>query len=171
MTTTTRPATPADASAMCAILNAIIAIGGTTAYEDPFDPAHMTESYITDPLLIRCTLAEVDGTVSGFQAIWRPDPAYTGSDSLPPDWAFIASFVKVGMTGHGIGKALFTSTCAAAKAAGIPAIDATIRADNASGLRFYSGMGFVDYGVNRGVRLKDGTPVDRIRKVFRLPAD
>ncbi len=168
MTTTTRPATPTDAPAMCAILNEIIVIGGTTAYEDPFDAAHMTEGYITAPRLIRCTVAEVDRAVSGFQAIWHANPDRTGWDALPPDWAYIASFVKVGMTGHGIGKALFAATKSAARAAGIPTIDATIRGDNASGLRFYGGMGFVDYAVIKGIPLKDGRLVDRVRKRFDL---
>ncbi len=168
MTTTTRRAIPADAPAMCAILNEIIAIGGTTAYEDPFDEAQMTENYISSPSLIRCTLADVDGETCGFQGIWRPDPAFESARTLPADWAVIASFVKVGMTGHGIGKSLFAATCAAARSEGISAIDATIRADNASGLRFYDGMGFVDYAVIKGVPLKDGTPADRIRKVYRL---
>ncbi len=41
MTVTTRPATAADAPAMCAILNAIIARGGTTGHRRPFDTGRM----------------------------------------------------------------------------------------------------------------------------------
>jgi ribosomal protein S18 acetylase RimI-like enzyme len=171
MPVTTRTAHPADAPSMCAILNEIITIGGTTAYEEPFETDRMIANYIAAPLLIACTVAEIDGEVCGFQALWRPDPGFPGASPMPPDWAVIASFVKVGMTGHGIGKALFSATQVAARAAGAKAIDATIRADNASGLRFYSGMGFVDFATIKGVPLKDGTPVDRIRKVFPLQAD
>jgi L-amino acid N-acyltransferase YncA len=166
MTVTTRPATAADAPAMCAILNAIIAIGGTTAYEDPFTPATMTANYIAAPLLISCTLAELDGQPAGFQGLWHPDPAR--DNPLPPGWAAIASFVRVGLTGRGIGRALFAATTTAAHAAGITTIDATIRADNASGLTFYTALGFRDYAVIPAVPLKDGTPVDRIRKRFDL---
>lgn len=165
MTVTTRPAAPADAPAMCAILNAIIAIGGTTAYEDPFTPASMTANYIAAPLLISCTLAELDGVPAGFQALWHPDPTH---GDLGPGWGFIATFVRPGLTGQGIGRALFTATQSAARAAGIATIDATIRADNASGLTFYGAMGFRDYDVIRAVPLKDGTPVDRIRKRYDL---
>jgi L-amino acid N-acyltransferase YncA len=165
MTITTRPAVPSDAPAMCAILNDIIAIGGTTAYEDPFDPATMTANYITAPRLISCTLAILDDIPVGFQALWLPDPAHS---DLGPGWAAIASFVKVGLTGRGVGRALFTATTAAGRAAGVTSIDATIRADNTSGLTFYSAMGFRDYAVTRAVPLKDGTPVDRIRKRFDL---
>jgi L-amino acid N-acyltransferase YncA len=149
---------------MCAILNEIIAIGGTTAYEEPFDTDSMIANYIAAPLLISCTVADLDGAVVGFQAIWQPD----GSVPMPPDWAVIASFVKVGITGQGIGRALFTATCAAARAHGVVTIDARIRADNASGLRFYSAMGFKDHAVVRDVPLNDGRLVDRIHKRFDL---
>lgn len=167
MTVTTRPASPDDAPAMCAILNAIIAIGGTTAYEDPFTPERMTANYIAAPALIRCTLAEIDGKVAGFQALWHPDPTHD-HHAPPPGWAVIASFVKPGLTGQGVGRALFTATQDAARAAGVAAIDATIRADNVSGFTFYGAMGFRDYAVIPAVPLKDGTPVDRIRKRFDL---
>jgi L-amino acid N-acyltransferase YncA len=169
MTVTTRPARLDDAPAMCAILNAIIAIGGTTAYEDPFTPETMTANYIAAPALIRCTLAELEGQVVGFQAIWHPDPAHD-QNAPPPGWAVIASFVKPGLTGQGVGRALFAATQDAARAAGVATIDATIRADNASGLTFYGAMGFRDYAVIPAVPLKDGTPVDRIRKRFDLTA-
>jgi GNAT superfamily N-acetyltransferase len=153
---------------MCDILNAIIAIGGTTAYEDPFTPWTMTANYIAAPLLIRCTLAEIDARPVGFQALLHPDPAQDHHRPLPPGWAVIASFVQPGLTGQGIGRALFSATERAARAAGIHTIDATIRADNGSGLTFYGAMGFRDYDVIRAVPLKDGTPVDRIRKRFDL---
>jgi L-amino acid N-acyltransferase YncA len=169
MTVTTRPARPDDAPTMCAILNAIIAIGGTTAYEDPFTPATMTANYITAPQLIRCTLAELEGQIVGFQAIWHPDPSHD-RHAPPPGWAVIASFVQLGLTGKGVGRALFAATQDAARVAGVSTIDATIRADNASGLTFYGAMGFRDYAVIPAVPLKDGTPVDRIRKRFDLTA-
>jgi L-amino acid N-acyltransferase YncA len=164
MTVNTRPAQPKDAPDMCAILNAIIAIGGTTAYEDPFTPATMTANYIAAPQLIRCTVALIDDLPVGFQALWHPDHHTT----LPAGWAFIASFVKPDLTGQGIGRALFAATAKAARTAGIRTIDATIRADNRSGLTFYSAMGFRDYDVISAVPLKDGTPIDRIRKRFDL---
>ena len=51
---------------------------------------------------------------------------------------------------------------------GREAINATIRADNAGGLAFYTKQGFVDYGVTPAVPLADGTPVDRVHKRFSL---
>lgn len=164
MTATIRPARPDDAAEMAALLNEIIAIGGTTAYEDPFDEAAMRESYVTAPSLICCTVAESDGVILGFQGLFRPLP----DDPLPADWASIATFARIGRAGGGVGRALFTETLRLARANGVATIDATIRADNASGLGFYSRMGFRDYGRLIGVPLKDGTPVDRVRKRFDI---
>ena len=46
----------------------------------------------------------------------------------------------------------------------------TIRADNLPGLAYYGRIGFTEYDRVTGVPLSDGTPVDRIRKVYRLTA-
>jgi L-amino acid N-acyltransferase YncA len=160
----TRPARPEDAPAMCALLNEIIAVGGTTAYQTPFDVARMTADYIAKKNLIATTVAHDGKALVGFQALSWPEPDNAGADRLPPDWAYIATFVKGGITGRGIGKALFAVTRPAARAAGATAIDATIRADNAGGLRYYSAIGFEDYAVLRAMPLSDGTLLDRIRK-------
>src|SRR5580704_15225005 len=61
MNLTTRPATANDATAMAALLNEIIAIGGTTAYEEPFDSESMDHHYVSARNLIACTVAEQDG--------------------------------------------------------------------------------------------------------------
>ena len=159
-----RPATPADAGALAALLNQIIKTGGTTAHLKPFDAPRMLNHYIAPPLAISCTLAEVGGTIAGFQALEWSDPNWPGPDSLPADWALIASFVDADFQGRGIGKALFTKTRAAAQSAGVRCIDATIRADNQGGLAFYTSLGFTDYSRLRDIPLSDGTLLDRIRK-------
>ncbi len=165
MPVTTRPAKPDDARQMTELLNEIIAIGGTTAHEVPLNDTEMLHHYIRPDHHISTTVAELDGAVVGFQMLVWPGP---DEGPMPDGWAFIGSFVKVGITGQGIGRAMFTATCATARAAGCRHIDATIRADNASGLQFYSAMGFVDYDVFRARPLRDGRPVDRIRKRFDL---
>lgn len=164
MTLTTRPALLGDAGALTALLNEIIAIGGSTAYEDPFTPEKMRASYIRADNTIACTVAERDGEIVGFQTLFRG----TDGKDLPDGWGYIATFVRVGATGGGIGRALFGETREAARHAALATIDATIRTDNASGLRYYDRMGFVDYDLVVAVPLKDGTPVDRIRKRFDL---
>lgn len=150
---------------MAELINAIIAIGGTTAYEDPFDAASMDAAYISLPELVSCFVAEGDGRLLGFQGLmWSFDP----DDPLPDGWATIGTFARVGLTQRGVGSALFAETVKAARAKGVAVIDATIRADNAGGLAFYSRQGFVDYDRLVGVPLKNGRPVDRIRKRFNV---
>jgi L-amino acid N-acyltransferase YncA len=164
VTLTTRPATAKDATAMAVLLNEIIAIGGTTAYEEPFNSEGMDQHYVSAQNLIACTVAEQDGDLLGFQGLFWP----TEEDPLPVGWAFIATFARVGRTGGGVGRALFAATVKAAHGAGVRTIDATIRADNTGGLAFYGRMGFTDYDCLAGLPLKNGTLVDRIRKRFDL---
>ncbi len=160
-----RPVREADAAELAELLNAIIARGGTTALEEPFSAERLTGAYLTGPDVISCMVA-VDhdsGGLLGFQTLGR-------EDHLPADVGDIGTFAKVGGTQRGVGTALFAATCAAARAKGLSAINATIRADNTGGLAFYGRMGFVDHSVRHGVPLKDGTLVDRINKRFDLRA-
>ena len=168
MNPTFRPATEADATAMADLLNRTIETGGTTAHQSRFDAKRMLGHYIAPPLGISCFVALLDGEVIGFQALERSDPDWQGEGKLPYDWAVIATFVDEGHRGLGIGRALFALTLDAARTADVVAIDATIRADNALGLAYYSRMGFSDHAVINDVPLRDGTKIDRVQKVFWL---
>ncbi len=159
-----RKAAPADAAAMAALINPIIEKGGTTAYETPFTPVSMDETYVTSRDVISCVLAEDQGELLGFQGLFHPD-AHNG---LPAGWGSIATFADIRSTGRGVGRKLFAATVDAARDAGVQTIDATIRSDNDSGLGFYERMGFRNYDRIVGVPLNDGTLVDRIRKRFDL---
>jgi L-amino acid N-acyltransferase YncA len=164
---TVRPARRSDAAAMAGLINPIIAAGGTTAYEEPFDAASMDAAYISLPQLVSCFIAEEGSVLVGFQGLmWSFDP----DDPLPDGWATIGTFARVGLTQRGVGGVLFAATLEAARAAGVAVIDATVRADNTGGLAFYSRQGFVDYNRLAAVPLADGTPVDRIRKRFDIAA-
>ncbi|MGZ9809166.1 N-acetyltransferase family protein [Pseudoroseicyclus sp. H15] len=165
MTVKIRPARPADAAGMAAVINPIIARGGTTAHQAPFDEARMLRHYLEPSLGISCSVAEEDGTIRGFQSLVWPD---SEGDPFPEGWAIIASFVAEGQAGKGIGRKLFEATLAAARAADVQTIDATIRADNSGGLAYYSALGFEDYDVLPAVPLRDGSIVDRVRKRFDL---
>lgn len=152
---------------MADLINAIIAVGGTTAYEDPFDATSMDAAYISLPQLVSCFVAEDGAELVGFQGLmWSFDP----DDPLPQGWATIGTFARLGLTQRGVGGAMFAATLEAARAARVAVIDATIRADNTGGLAFYSRQGFVDYDRLVGVPLKDGTPMDRFRKRFDITA-
>ncbi|NBR52997.1 MAG: GNAT family N-acetyltransferase [Rhodobacteraceae bacterium] len=168
MSPTLRPATEADAPAMARLINRIIETGGTTAHQSRFDAARMRGHYIAPPLAISCFVAALKDEVIGFQALERADPDWQGEGKLPDDWAVIATFVGEGHRGLGVGCALFGLTLDAARTADVVAIDATIRADNALGLAYYSRMGFSDHAVINDVPLRDGTKIDRVQKVFWL---
>ncbi|MEM6381455.1 MAG: GNAT family N-acetyltransferase [Pseudomonadota bacterium] len=141
----TRPARRSDAHSMCALLNAIIVTGGTTAHREPFTIDQMVSLYVEAPLSIACTVASEGSNLLGFQSVEWCDPNWTGEDALPDDWAVIATYVAQCAHGRGIGRLLFRETRQAAQAAGVTTIDATIRRENTGGLAYYSKMGFADY--------------------------
>ena len=160
--TRTRPAAPGDAAQMTALLNKIILAGGTTAYQNPFEIAKMRAEIFDDPTMICCSVAITNGRLSGFQSL-----KLFGSDEQS-GWASIASFVALDRSGMGIGRRLFSSTRQNASDAGVTYIDATIRADNVGGLKYYSGLGITDYAELPNLPLADGTLVTRIRKKLLL---
>jgi len=139
---------------MCDLLNKIIAIGGTTAHREPFDLARMQADYIAHPRGVLCSVAVRDRAIVGFQSLERGDPTWQGEAPLTEDWGVIATFVADGQQGQGIGRKLFAATLEAARAAELIAIDATIRMENAGGLAFYGGLGFVDYCERKGAQAK-----------------
>ncbi|WP_171099297.1 GNAT family N-acetyltransferase [Ruegeria sp. HKCCD7255] len=157
-----RPMMREDVSAACRILNDIIAAGGTTAFEIPFSEVLFAQSYLEGSDLVCCHVALDDtGEVAGFQWLGV-------HEALPEDCADIATFTRRNPVLRGAGRALFAETTTRAKALGFNTLNATIRADNVLGLSYYDKMGFVDYSVRYGVKLRDGTPVNRISKRFDL---
>lgn len=162
MNTRVRPAVAGDAPQMTLLLNAIIAAGGTTAYQTPFDHDKMRDHCITRDSLICSHIAISNGRLSGFQYLAAP------AETMPDGWAVIATFVAVDRAKMGIGQKLFAATRHCAKQAGVATIDATIRADNTGGLKYYGGLGFVDYAQIPDAPLADGQLVTRIRKKLML---
>lgn len=157
-----RPVREADAPALAALLNEVIARGGTTALEEPFTPEDLAAAMLTGPEVLCCFVAEdATGALIGFQSLMR-------STYLPADVGDIGTFTRVGQVQKGTGSRLFAATRQAAGAQGLAAINATIRADNAGGLAFYGRMGFQDHGIYPDVPLRHGTPVDRISKRYVL---
>ena len=156
-----RPATPDDAAAMTALQNAIIAIGGTTAHQHPKTEAKVRADYIDGPGTVSCVVAQEDGRLIGFQAVGI-------SPSLPVGWGDIGTFVALDLQAKGIGGALFAASVAAARAAGLQVLNATIRADNTPGLAYYRRIGFVDYAHDADWALEDGRKVGRVSRRFDL---
>jgi len=158
-----REAARGDAAELAALLNAIIAQGGTTALEDPYTPEHLADAYLVGPDVLCCFVA-VDtetGRLEGFQTLGR-------YDGLPDDVGDIGTFARIDGTQRGVGSALFAATRERAGQLGLAAINATIRADNTGGLAFYGKQGFEDHSVTPAVPLRNGARVDRVNKRFRL---
>jgi L-amino acid N-acyltransferase YncA len=158
-----RDARREDAAALTALLNAIIARGGTTALEEPYTAERFADAYIDGPD-VHCCFVAVDpatGRLEGYQSLGR-------NADLPPDIGDVGTFARLGGTQRGVGSALFATTRVCAAALGLAAINATIRADNTGGLAFYGKQGFEDYSVTPAVPLKSGALVDRINKRFAL---
>ncbi len=152
-----RPATPEDAAGMTALLNAVIAIGGTTAHEEPKTEAEVLGDYVIGPDVLSSVVAEDDGRIIGWQSVgwWKGDP-------------HIGSFVLPGLQARGTGAAMFALTCAALRARGPGHIIASIRADNVPGLAYYARMGFRDLATDPDFALRDGRRVGRVERRFDL---
>ncbi|WP_267549419.1 GNAT family N-acetyltransferase [Rhizobium rhizogenes] len=158
-----RKAVTADAEELSGLLNEIIRAGGTTALETPLSAGEFAEWFIDGEFALVCHVAEHDGLLVGFQSLsLYGDP--------PKGLADIATFARMNSSARGVGSALFPATRAAAEELGFEFINATIRADNVSGLAYYEKMGFQTYDRLVQVPLSDGTPVDRIKKRFAIDA-
>ena len=160
MSVSVRKAMLLDARPMAELLNEIVAEGTTTAIARPVTGDDIAAWMDTDRAAWSVAVDE-GGEVLGFQWI---EPA----DYLPPEAAEIASFVRMGRTGLGIGSALFAATERAARALGYRWINANIRADNEGGLIYYQSRGFRDYERWEGYRLDSGMVVDKVLKRFDL---
>lgn len=159
---TVRPAGDLDAREMAELLNAIIRKGGTTAITDEVTRDDILSWRRGSPGRAAWHVAErEDGELLGFQLI-EPHP------DLPPEACDVATFVKLGQTGLGIGSRLFEASRAAAQALGYDWINATIRADNEGGLTYYQSRGFETYARHPGQRLSNGQVVDKVSKRYDL---
>ena len=155
-----REAILSDCQPLHRLLNEIIAIGGTTAIELPLSTSEFADAYLRGPGFVFCGVAEnQQAEIVGFQSL-------SLHPKLACGWADIATFAKVKPKTPGVGTALFQQTLVYANRAKLIAINATIRADNLSGLSYYSKMGFADYAIDCAMLLNDGTPIDRISKKF-----
>ncbi len=135
-----RDATAADVPQMSAFLTRLKDMGKRTSGSDePF----VLDYYINSTQQIRCSLADDDGTVLGFQSLKL---ATDGNEwGVTPGWGIIGTHVNPDAARRGVGRALFPSTVEAAKSAGLQKIDASIGANNAEGQGYYEAMGFRTY--------------------------
>ena len=152
-----RRATPQDATEMADLLNQIIAIGGTTAYQHPMTPQEIALHNIIGTDVLSSIVAVQDGRINGWQSVeqWQSE-------------AYIGTFVRVGIQAKGIGTALFAQTCEMLRQAGVPSVSALIRADNVSGLQYYARLGFVDFAFDPDFALETGHIVGRVHRKYHV---
>ncbi len=135
-----RPARSADAEDMAEVQNAIYRAGLRAS---PVDVAVIRERYLDMEYRVACTVAERDGRVVGFQSLKR---AWPGNPyDVAEGWGIIGTHIRPDAGRSGLGRRLFASSLAAAQAAGLSSIDASIGVDNAPALAYYAAMGFVPY--------------------------
>lgn len=151
-----------DARAMADLVNAIIRKGGTTAFTKEVTGEVIRGWFQRAPHRSVWHIAENErGDILGFQSI---EPHY----DLPADACDVATFVKVGQTGLGIGSKLFAASRSAASDFGYTWINATIRADNEGGLAYYQSRGFEPYARHADQSLENGFVVVKISKRYNL---
>ncbi|MEJ5946921.1 GNAT family N-acetyltransferase [Pseudokineococcus basanitobsidens] len=135
-----RPARAADAEDMAEVQNAIYRAGLRAS---PVDAAVIHERYLDPDYRVACTVVEQEGRVVGFQSLKR---AWPGNPyDVPEGWGIIGTHIRPDVGRSGLGRRLFAASLAAAEAAGLRHIDASIGVDNAPALAYYSAMGFEPY--------------------------
>ena len=152
-----RHATADDAAGMTLVLNAVIALGGTTAHEVPKTEAEVRAGYVTGPDVLSAVVCEDGGRIVGWQSVewYEGDP-------------HIGTFVQPGVQAKGIGGAMFDLTCRILRDRGTSYIIAHIRADNVPGLAYYARIGFRDIGQDPDFALGDGRKVGRVHRRLDL---
>jgi L-amino acid N-acyltransferase YncA len=146
-----------DAAGMAELLNHIIAIGGTTAHEQPTDAAKTRHHAIDGPDVLSSVVAEEDGSVVGWQSVEQ----FQGEPH-------IGTYVQPSLQAMGIGAELFALTLPALRAKSARYIIASIRADNLPGLAYYARIGFRDIGHEPDFALEGGHKVGRVHRRFDL---
>ncbi|WP_192900655.1 GNAT family N-acetyltransferase [Microbacterium sp. RG1] len=141
-----RPAEQTDAAGMAEVQNAIHRAGLRAS---PVDIAFVQERYLRPEHRIACTVAVQDDRILGFQSLkqaWPGNPY-----DVPEGWGIIGTHIHPEAGRRGIGRSLFAVSLAAAESAGVWHLDASIGADNAPALAYYSAMGFTPYRDGEGV--------------------
>jgi len=138
MTFQTRNMNPDDVPACVAIINATIAIGGTTAYENPYENATFQAHYLEEAAT--AMVVTFDGRVVGFQSCFEVEPGVYS----------IGSFTDQEQPARGAGRALIEATIAAGLAyySKMGFVDCEV--------------------IKGDLTRRDGTVVDRIVKRFEL---
>ncbi|MEM1264489.1 MAG: GNAT family N-acetyltransferase [Pseudomonadota bacterium] len=144
-----RDALPSDAREMSRLLKELTASGKR---KSPDTEVFVRVHYIEDPWKIRCSVAEEDGAVLGFQSLIRADKG--NKYGVEPGWGVIGTHIRPSAARQGVGRALFAVSLKAAEDCSIEKIDASIANDNSEALAYYEAMGFRTYRSPQGLICK-----------------
>lgn len=144
-----RDAVVEDVRQMSAFLKELTASGKRTS---PDDETFVRAHYIEKSGKIRCSVAEDEGVILGFQSLTLAEPG--NKWGVEPGWGIIGTHIKPSASRRGVGRALFEVSRSAAEKAGIGNIDATISATNPEALAYYEAMGFRTYRTPEGLICK-----------------
>ncbi len=155
-----RPAQPADAPALIAILNPIILAGIYTAMSYPLTLAQQLEYMRQFPLrgVFLVAARPEDGKIVGLQSV---EPLPAASDAFQ-HVGEISTFVGLEERRGGIGRALSQVTFHLARSNGFLKLMANVRADNPAALAFYQQQGFAVIGTAHRHALIAGRFIDEI---------
>ncbi len=144
-----RDAVPGDVKEMSGLLKELTASGKR---KSPDSEAFVRAHYIEDPRKIRCSVAEENGVVLGFQSLIRADAG--NKYGVEPGWGIVGTHIRPSAARRGVGRALFAVSLKAAQDASIEKIDASIANDNPEALAYYEAMGFRTYRTPQGLICK-----------------
>lgn len=141
-----RDAVVGDVEQMSAFLKELTASGKRTS---PDDVAFVRAYYVEGGGKIRCSVADEQGVVLGFQSLVRAEEG--NKWGVERGWGVIGTHIRPSAARRGVGRALFNVSRATAEVSGLTRIDATIAADNFEALAYYEAMGFQTYRTTGGL--------------------
>ena len=151
-----RDVTPADAAAVCAVINPIIEARVYTVFDAPFTVDAEREYITRFPARGVWKLAVYGNRVVGFQVL-EPLATYTRAfDHV----GSLGTYVELALRRHGVARALFAATFEAARSKGYEKLFTFVRADNPAAIATYRAHGFAIIGTARRHAKIDGRYVD-----------
>lgn len=152
-----RPATPEDADAITAIYNDAIANTTAVLWDQPKAVSYWRDQLADRPAQLPALVAEQDGQVIGFTALFQYDTK-CGYDDVA-EWSL---YVDRDARGQGVGRALAEAVIEAGRSAGLHSVLSRVTAGNEVSIALQKRLGFREVGVLKQLGHKFGTRHDVI---------
>lgn len=161
-----RPASPLDATAICAIYNPFVAASTISFEECAVSPEQMAERNLQVGATLPWLVMEIDGVLAGYAYAtpWRVRPAYRRSVET-------SVYVAPARAGTGVATALYGALLADLRARGMHAVIAGIAQPNPASVALHERLGFRKVAHFSEVGFKLGRWVDVGYWELQLPVD